>query len=176
MSLKKCLPLVFLLCTCVAAAAPRLETLEVTPNPVPLESGKTGEVVISVTIERPTPLDVTCDAVIAPGDGGKFLMSWSVGDRRTKTARYQYNRAGNYRVKVSGTGQHACTGVRELTVVVGSSPQGKAPASRCPAGWTLQLDSVRGSRFTCRANPPAQALKCADGTSYYAERGEIGCR
>jgi hypothetical protein len=40
----------------------------------------------------------------------------------------------------------------------------------------LLENSVRGARFTCRAKPPAQALRCANGTSYFSERGEIGCR
>jgi hypothetical protein len=161
-----------------ALAAPRIESVEVKPNPAPLETGKPSEVVISVTIERPTPLDINCDALVDPGDGGKFVMSWSIGNSRTQTARYLYNRAGTYRLKVSGTGKDACNGLREVTVMVGSSAQGKAPppVSKCPAGWTLALDSVRGSRYACRPNPPAQPLRCTNGATYYVERGEIGCR
>ena len=52
----------------------------------------------------------------------------------------------------------------------------KASSDRCPSGWMLLENSVRGARFTCRAKPPAQALRCANGTSYFSERGEIGCR
>ena len=42
--------------------------------------------------------------------------------------------------------------------------------------WTLVEDSVKGARYTCRARPPAQPLRCAEGTTYFAEGGEIGCR
>jgi hypothetical protein len=169
---------VLLLLAEAAMAAPRLESVQVKPNPAPLEAGKAAEVVISVTIERPTPLDINCDAQIDPGDGGKFLMSWNLADRRTKTARYQYNKAGTYRLKVAGTGKDACNGLREVTVVVGSPSQAKAtpPASKCPAGWTLVEQSAQGARYTCRAKAPAQPLQCTDGTNYFSERGEFGCR
>lgn len=162
-----------------AAAAPRIESVSVNPNPAPFEAGKTADVVISVTIDRPTPLDISCEALIDPGDGGRTLsMSWDLGDRRTKTTRHEYKKPGAYRLKVSGTGKDACTGGRELTVRVGT-PAAAAKAARgasCPAGWTLVEGSVRGARFTCRPQPPAQALRCAQGTRYFAERGEIGCR
>jgi hypothetical protein len=161
-----------------AVAAPRLESVEVKPNPAPLEAGKAAEVVIAVTIERPTPLDINCDAQIDAGDGGKFLMSWNLADRRTKTARYQYQKPGTYRLRVAGSGKDACNGLREVTVVVGSPAQAKAapPASKCPAGWTLVEQSAQGARYTCRAKAPAQPLQCTDGTNYFSERGEIGCR
>jgi hypothetical protein len=161
-----------------ALAAPRLESVQVKPNPVPVEAGKATEVVISVSIDRPTPLDIACDAQIDAGDGGKVPMSWRLADRRTKNARYQYSKPGTYRLKVAGTGKDACNGLRELTVVVGSPSQAKAapPVSKCPAGWTLVEESAKGARYTCRANTPAQALRCTEGTSYFSERGEIGCR
>jgi hypothetical protein len=157
----------------VALAAPRLESLA-----VKAESGKPNEVVISVSIERPTPMDLKCDAMVEPGDGGKLPLSWGVGDRRTKTARHEYKKSGSYRVRVAGSGKDACVGVKEVTVEIGSSPgmEPRAISERCPSGWMLLENSVRGARFTCRAKPPAQALRCANGTSYFSERGEIGCR
>jgi hypothetical protein len=111
-------------------------------------------------------------------------MSWALGDRRTKTTRYEYKKAGQYRLKVAGTGKEACTGARDLTVRVGAAaaPAAAAKAARsagepsCPSGWTLVEGSVKGARYTCRARAPAQALRCAEGTRYFAERGEIGCR
>jgi hypothetical protein len=183
----KCRLLVFIaaaLAAATAAAAPRIESVSVTPNPAPFEAGRSIEVVISVTIERPTPLDLTCDALIDPGDGGRTLsMSWALGDRRTKTTRHEYKKAGQYRLKVAGTGKDACTGARDLVVRVGA-PAAPAVAKAakgagdpsCPSGWTLVEGSVKGARYTCRARPPAQTLRCAEGTRYFAERGEIGCR
>ena len=169
--------ILFLLFLCIyatsAVAAPRIESLAVRAD-----STKATEVVISVSIERPTPLDLNCDAVIDPGDGGKFMMSWGIGDRRTKTARYDYKKPGAYRLRVSGTGKDACVGLKEVTVNVGGAvqPRSDVRTPRCPNGWALVDESVKGARYTCRPRPPPQALRCAEGTTYFVEAGEIGCR
>ena len=152
------------------AAAPRLDTVS-----VQVLSGKGSDVVISVSIERPTLMDLTCSATIDTGDGGRIPIAWNLGDSRTKTARYEYKRPGTYHVRVSGTGKEACVGLKEASLTVGT-PGPASATPRCPAGWTLVEDSVKGSRYTCRARPPAQALRCAHGTTYFAEGGEIGCR
>jgi hypothetical protein len=160
-------------CVETTMAAPRLDSVS-----VQVVSGKGGnDVVISVSIERPSLLDLNCDAVVEAGDGGRIPLSWSIGDSRTKTARYEYKRAGSYRVKVAGTGKEACVGLKEATITVGASrAQARSGTPRCPAGWTLVEESVQGPRYTCRARPPSQALRCPEDTSYFAERGEIGCR
>jgi hypothetical protein len=152
-------------------AAPRLDSVS-----VQILGGKGNDVVISVSIERATLLELNCEAVIDAGDGGRIALSWGIGDSRTKTARYEYKRAGSYRVKVAGSGKDACAGLKETTITVGTPKEGKTGAPRCPAGWILVEESVRGARYTCRARPPSQALRCAEGTSYFAERDEIGCR
>ena len=153
-------------------AAPRLDSVA-----VQVLAGKGNDVVISVSIERPTLLDLSCSALIDAGDGGRIPISWNIGDSRTKTTRYEYKRPGSYRVRVAGAGKDACVGLKEATISVGA-PKGEAKAGtpRCPGGWALVEESVQGARFTCRARPPAQALRCPAGTSYFAEGGEIGCR
>jgi len=152
------------------AAAPRLDSVS-----VQVLSGKGSDVVISVSIERPTLLDLTCSATIDTGDGGRIPIAWNLGDSRTKTARYEYKRPGSYRVRISGTGKEACVGLKEASLTVGT-PGPASATPRCPAGWTLVEDSAKGPRYTCRARPPAQPLRCAEGTTYFAEGGEIGCR
>jgi hypothetical protein len=156
-----------------ALATPRLDSVA-----IQVLSGKGNDVVISASIERPTLLDLTCDAVIETGDGGQIALSWSIGDSRTKTARYEYKRAGTYRVKVAGSGKDACVGVKEATVTLGTvaraDAKGRPP--RCPGGWLLVEESVQGLRYTCRARAPAQPLRCPESTAYFSERGEIGCR
>jgi hypothetical protein len=152
-----------------AGAAPRLDSVS-----VQVLSAK--DVVISVSIERPTLLDLNCDAVIEPGDGGRIPVSWGLGDGRTKSARYEFKQPGSYRVRVAGTGKDACVGLKEATVTVGAARPQKAAAPRCPGGWVLVDESVKGARYTCRPRAPAQALRCAEGTSYFFEGGEIGCR
>jgi hypothetical protein len=161
---------------CAGAAAPRLDSLS-----VQVLSGKASDVVISVSIERPSLLDLTCGATIETGDGGQISIAWNLGDSRTKTARYEYKRPGTYRVRVRGAGNEACVGEKEASLTVGTSgtpgTRGRAAATpSCPAGWTLVEDSVKGPRYTCRARAPAQPLRCAEGTAYFVANGEIGCR
>ncbi|MFL6573557.1 MAG: PKD domain-containing protein [Burkholderiales bacterium] len=151
-------------------AAPRLDSVS-----VQMLSGRAGDVVVSVSIERPTLLDLTCSATIDTGDGGQIPIAWNLGDSRTKTARYEYKRPGTYRLRVSGTGKEACVGLKEASLTVGT-PGPASATPRCPAGWTLVDDSAKGPRYTCRARPPAQPLRCAEGTTYFAEGGDIGCR
>jgi hypothetical protein len=160
---------VLLLASTGAGAAPRLDTVS-----VQVVGGN--DVVISVSIERPTLLDLNCDAVIDPGDGGRIPVSWGMGDGRTKSARYEFKQAGSYRVRVTGTGKDACVGLKEASVTVGAARVEKSAAPRCPGGWVLLDESVKGARYTCRPRPPSQALRCPEGTSYFFERGEIGCR
>jgi hypothetical protein len=150
-----------------AHAVPNVEHLAVKPS-----GGAPGEVEIAISIYRPTPLDLSCDAILQTGDGSKpQRLEYGLGDRRTKIVKYTYTKAGTYRVKVSGTGEHACAGTREAQVKVAA-----AQTPKCPRGWTLVADSSRGERYTCRADPPAQALKCNGVTKYFAENGMIGCR
>jgi hypothetical protein len=161
-----------------AHAVPNVEHLAVKPS-----GGAPGEVEIAISIYRPTPLDLSCDAILQTGDGSKpQRLEYGLGDRRTKIVKYTYTKAGTYRVKVSGTGEHACAGTREAQVKVAAAAQ-TAKASektaarpKCPRGWTLVADSLKGERYTCRADPPAQALKCSGRTKYFAETGTIGCR
>ena len=161
-------------------AVPRIESVTVRPNPVPYTSGALGDVVISVSIERPTPLELRCEALVDPGDGGPDIyLAWHIGDSRTKSARYEYRKPGAYRIRVRGGGDNPCSGSRELTVRVGGTAgraraAGKPPA--CPLGWVLAEDSVDGPRFTCRPRAPTRPLKCPEGTRYFSERGEVGCR
>jgi PKD domain len=102
-----------------ALGAPQLQSIEVTPNPVVFQGAKTPEVIITVTVERARPFDFTCDAAVDAGDGGRgTYVSWSFGDQRSKTTRYQYRKPGKYRMTVSGTGNAPCLGKREVVVTV----------------------------------------------------------
>ena len=56
--------------TQAAAAAPRLDSVS-----VQVLAGKGTDVVISVSIERPTLLDLSCNALIDAGDGGRIPIS-----------------------------------------------------------------------------------------------------
>lgn len=151
--LKPLLAAVGLLCAATALGAPRIESVSVKPNPVPFKGEQTPEVVISVTVERPTPLDLTCEASVDPGDGSKAKhMSWELGDRRTRTTRHEYTKPGTYKLVVAGSGRDACAGRREVSVTVGGSaapaPKAQAGAAQCPKGWTMAKGAT-ADRFTC---------------------------
>jgi hypothetical protein len=164
-------PMVFLFVV-DASAAPRIDSVG-----VQVLAGKGHDVVISASIERPTLLDLSCDAVLETGDGTRIPLSWNLGDSRSKSTRYEYKRPGTYRVRLAGSGKDACVGLKEATVTVGAGgAEARSSTPRCPSGWAVVEESVKGPRYTCRARPPAQALRCAEGTSYFTERGEIGCK
>ncbi|HYG55767.1 MAG TPA: PKD domain-containing protein [Burkholderiales bacterium] len=153
-----------------AAAAPRISN-------VSAKEASGTEVVITVTIERPTPLDLVCSATIDPGDGGRGpTVSWDVGDRRTKTTRYDFKKPGTYTLKVSGTGNDPCGGSAQATVTVGAKgakpAAAKAAKPACPDGW--EMASTQGASFTCRVKNPT--LACPEGTKYFAGKGEVGCK
>ena len=95
-----------------AHAVPNIENLAVKPS-----GGAPAEVEIAISIYRPTPLDLSCDAILQTGDGSKpQRLEYGLGDRRTKIIKYTYKTAGTYRVKASGTGEHACKGTREARI------------------------------------------------------------
>src|SRR2546422_368592 len=108
---------------------------------------------------------------VKPSGSTPQRLEYGVVDRRTKLIKYTYKTAGTYRVKVSGTGKHACAGTREARISVATAAQSAkasektAARPKCPRGWTLVADSFKGERYTCRADPPAQALKCGGGTA-----------
>lgn len=152
-------------------ATPRLDSVS-----VQVLAGKGNDVVIAASIERPSLLDLSCDALIDAGDGTRIPISWAMGDARTKTARYEYKQPGRYRVRVAGHGKDACAGAKETSVTVGAKAGARSGTPRCPGGWQLVDDSVQGASFTCRARPPVQPLRCPEGTMYFAQPGEIGCK
>ena len=152
-----------------AMAAARIESVNARQT-APLEA------MITVAIERTTPLDQYCDAIVDLGDGGTQTLKFGVGDKRTKTLQHKYAKAGAYKVSVKGSGK--CEGVREvsLTVQGGSAKAAAATKATCPKGWALVADSVKGDRYTCHASPPSKPLKCQGDTKYFYDNGVIGCR
>jgi len=154
-----------------AMAAARIESVKA-------KQARPLEALITVSIERPTPLDQNCDAVVDPGDGASQTLKYGVGDKRTKTLQHKYAKAGTYKVTVKGIGK--CEGSRETSVTVeggsGKAAPAKAAKASCPRGWSVAENSVRENRYTCHANPPSKPLSCAEGTKYFYEKGVIGCR
>jgi hypothetical protein len=159
-----------------ALAATRLEDLVVKPNPA------VSEVEIAVTVNRGQFDKQSCDVFVTPEEGAApTRIPFLVGEERTKTVRHTYKKNGAYTVKAAASS--GCTGTRSVSLVVGAvataeatAVGGMAPQAGCPAGWYVVPESVQGTRYSCRPNLPAQALRCEAGTSYFAEGGVIGCR
>jgi hypothetical protein len=75
------------------------------------------EVQVTVTIERPTPVDMLCDTSVSLGDGTTKAMNFGMGDKHQKTLQHKYAKSGTYKVAVKATGR--CKGSRETSVTVG---------------------------------------------------------
>ena len=166
-----------LLVSSAALAATRLDNLVVRPEPAERQ------VQIEVTIDRGRFDKQACEIMVTPGDDSPpTRLSISIGEAVTRTMRHTYKKDGSYTVRVAAAS--GCTGTRTASVLVGSQPADAIPPAApqprqqagCPAGWYLVPESVQGARYSCRPNLPAQALRCAEGTSYFAEGGVIGCR
>ena len=132
------------------------------------------EALITVAIERTTPLDQYCDAVVELGDGSSKTLKYGVGDKRTKTLQHKYAKAGTYKVVVKGSGK--CSGAHETSVTIQASAAKAAAKPSCPRGWSVAADSVHDNRYVCHANPPAKPMACAGDAKYFHENGVIGCR
>lgn len=101
-----------------ALAAPQLQSVSATPNPLVLKGAARPEVIINVTVKR-RPFDFSCNATVDPGDGGPGPeIAWSFGDSLTKTTRYEYRKPGKYKLRVVGNGNEGCRGGAETLVIV----------------------------------------------------------
>jgi hypothetical protein len=135
------------------------------------------EAQVTVTIERPTPIDMLCDTTVDLGDGTSKAVNFGAGDKHQKTLQHKYAKAGTYKIVAKASGR--CEGTREASLAVsGAAPQKSAAAvkPRCPRGWAVVADSQKGAAYSCQANAPASPIKCEGGTKYFAEKGLIGCR
>src|SRR3954468_15690378 len=93
--MKTTLALLLTLACAPAIAAARIESVSA-KQVRPLEA------LITVGIERSTPLDQYCDAIVDPGDGASQTLKYGVGDKHTKTLQHKYAKAGTYKVTVEG--------------------------------------------------------------------------
>ena len=114
-----------------ALAEPRIQSVSAKPNPAGLPPA---EVTITVSIDRPTPLDIAkCEVVVDPGDGAAPLrFVFDIGDRHTKNNKHTYRKAGTFTVKATGTGQRPCRGTREATMAVGAKAAPAKPGAAKP--------------------------------------------
>ncbi len=178
MKIRYALGAALLLAASAALAAPKVSGLSA-KQVGPLE------VLVTVTIDRPTPIDLLCDTNVSLGDGTTKPLNFGAGDKHQKTLQYKYAKGGTYKVTAKGTGR--CEGSREATVAVNGGASGKKAAeakpekkvaakTHCPRGWKVVAGSEKDGRYVCHANPPAKPIKCEGGATYFSENGVIGCR
>ena len=129
-----------------ALADPRIQGVSAKP-------GAGNEATVTVSIDRPTPLDIMkCEVAVDLGDGSKPMhFVFNIGDKHVKSNKHIYKKAGSYELKATGTGERGCTGSAATTIAVGGkAPAGKVDAAKpsCPSGWTLGV--VKEKSFTCK--------------------------
>jgi hypothetical protein len=98
-----------------ALAAPKIDVLNVKPDPAKPEV----EVTLSVTKARGN-----CDVRLEFGDGKGRTVDF--GMATTRTLHYTYAKGGSYKVTARGTGKTPCDAAKEVTVKVA----GPAPAQK----------------------------------------------
>jgi hypothetical protein len=129
-----------LLWTASAHADPRIASVSAKP-------GAGNEVTVTLSIDRPTPLDIAkCEVSVDLGDGSKPMhFVFNIGDKHVKSNKHTYKKAGTYELKASGT----CKGSAETKVSVGGkAAQSDAAKPSCPSGWTLGV--VKEKSFLCK--------------------------
>src|SRR3954466_10219987 len=55
------------------------------------------EVQVTVTIERPPPVDMLCDTSVSLGDGTTKAVNFGMGDKHQKTLQHKYAKSGTYK-------------------------------------------------------------------------------
>jgi len=123
-----------------AHAEPRIASVSAKP-------GTGNEITVTVTIDRPTPLDIAkCEVSVDLGDASKPMQFvFNIGDKHVKSNKHTYKKSGTYELKASGT----CKGSAATKVAIG----GKSAAAdvgkpSCPSGWTLGV--VKEKSFLCK--------------------------
>jgi len=113
-------------------AAPRLETLNVSPNPAKFAGERAPEVQVVVSVQRPKSGPVGCEASVDFGDGGRPRAE-DYGMSSTRTFRKTYAKNGTYTIRVRGTGKIPCEGTLQATLTVTGEPaKKKAEAKKKP--------------------------------------------
>jgi hypothetical protein len=102
-----------------AFAAPKIDVLNVKPDPAKPEV----ELMLSVTKSGGT-----CDVRVDFGDGKGRTVDFGLAT--TRTLRYTYAKGGSYKVTAKGTGKTPCEGAKEVALTVKGPAEKKAPEKK----------------------------------------------
>ncbi len=177
-----------------AAAAGRIERIELNPT-TPMSDGRNPpsmEVRVTVGYGTPPALS-TCTVEVTVNEplGRRVTLEFQPGTERTKVARYIFSSLeGSFTLTARASG--GCTGTRTMPVRVvdGSKRSGSADAAgaasgasagsakapSCPSGWQPAAGYPKGAQITCVPRMPAGKMKCPEGTTYFEETAQLGCR
>ena len=112
-----------------AAAAPKIESVVVKPNPAQFSGERPPEVEVSISLHRGKFDSGSCDARVDFGDGAVRSVDFFLA--ATRTVRHVYKKGGSYTVSAKGTGKTPCEGAQRTSLKVTGGPEAKkAPAKK----------------------------------------------
>jgi hypothetical protein len=107
-----------------ALAAPKIESVTLTPRSAQFSGGKPPEVQVSVSVTRGRFDTAGCDARVDFGDGQGRTLDFGVADKRT--VHHVYKKEGKYLVVARGAGAKPCAGTQQAPLTVAKSAAKKA--------------------------------------------------
>jgi hypothetical protein len=112
------------------AAAPKIESVVVKPNPAEFSGARPPEVEVSISLRRGKFDSGSCDARLEFGDGEARSVDFYLA--ATRTVRHVYKKGGRYTVSAKGAGKTPCEGAQRTALkVTGAPPEAKkAPAKK----------------------------------------------
>jgi len=177
--------LIFAILANSAMADLEIKDVKAYPNPARFKGTQPPQLVfdIDVGLHGTFPDSNGCILTIDFGDGSRApRFNFPPFGNRRATYRHVYQKPGTYTFIAFGVGNNGCRGERRVSVIV-EDTEAAVPktaeelAAMCPTGWSLVKGSQQGNRFSCRVNPPAQPIACAEGTKYFeSQQGMVGCR
>ena len=107
-----------------AFGAPRLDKLDVNPNPAKFAGDRAPEVQVVVSVQRPKSGPTGCEASVDFGDGARPSPE-DYGMSSTRSFRHVYAKSGTYAITVRGTGKVPCEGALKASLTVTGEPAKK---------------------------------------------------
>ena len=103
-----------------ALAAPKIESVTLTPRSAQFSGGKPPEVQVSVSVTRGRFDTGGCDARVDFGDGQSRTLDFGVA--ATRSVHHVYQKEGKYLVVARGSGPKPCEGTQQAPLTVTRKP------------------------------------------------------
>jgi hypothetical protein len=119
------LALLALVAATPALAAPKIESVSVSPSSAKFDGGKAPEVEVSVSVNRSRFDKAGCDVRVEFGDGEGRTLDFGVATKRS--VHHVYKKGGSYSVVARGSGATPCEGTQQAALTVAAPPAPKKP-------------------------------------------------